>query len=128
MFWKLASLSASSPVDSILDKENYTLEELLDEEEIIQECKALNSRLIHFLRDKAQVEQLLRYVVEEPEEDDADSKRAFKYPFVSCEIFTCEIEVILKTLVEDDKLMDLLFSFLEPSRPHSALLAGYFGK
>ncbi|KAF3559782.1 hypothetical protein F2Q69_00016840 [Brassica cretica] len=129
MFWKLASLSASSPVDSILDKENYTLEELLDEEEIIQECKALNSRLIHFLRDKAQVEQLLRYVVEEPlEEDDADSKRAFKYPFVSCEIFTCEIEVILKTLVEEDKLMDLLFSFLEPSRPHSALLAGYFGK
>ncbi|CAG7907383.1 unnamed protein product [Brassica rapa] len=129
MFWKLASLSASSPVDSILDKESYTVEELLDEEEIIQECKALNSRLIHFLRDKAQVEQLLRYVVEEPlEEDDADSKRAFKYPFVSCEIFTCEIEVILKTLVEDDKLMDLLFSFLEPSRPHSALLAGYFGK
>ncbi|CAF2283056.1 BnaA04g16410D [Brassica napus] len=129
MFWKLASLSASSPVDSILDKESYTVEELLDEEEIIQECKALNSRLIHFLRDKAQVEQLLRYVVEEPlEEDDADSKRAFKYPFISCEIFTCEIEVILKTLVEDDKLMDLLFSFLEPSRPHSALLAGYFGK
>ncbi|KAJ0260132.1 SIT4 phosphatase-associated family protein [Hirschfeldia incana] len=128
MFWKLASLSASSPVDSILDKEDYTLEELLDEEEIIQECKALNSRLIHFLKDNARVEQLLRYVVEEPEEDDADSKRAFKYPFVSCEIFTCEIEVILKTLVEDDKLMDLLFSFLEPGRPHSALLAGYFGK
>ncbi|KAL0897450.1 hypothetical protein Bca101_081411 [Brassica carinata] len=128
MFWKLASLSASSPVDSILDKDSYTLEELLDEEEIIQECKALNSRLIHFLRDKARVEQLLRYVVEEPLEDDGDSKRAFKFPFVSCEIFTCEIEVILKTLVEDDKLMDLLFAFLEPSRPHSALLAGYFGK
>jgi len=30
-----------------LDKENFTLEELLDEEEIIQECKALNSRLIN---------------------------------------------------------------------------------
>lgn len=29
------------------------------------------------LRDKTQVEKLLRYVVEEPE-DDADSKRAFK--------------------------------------------------
>ncbi|KAL1223851.1 hypothetical protein V5N11_007817 [Cardamine amara subsp. amara] len=127
MFWKLASLSASSPVESILDKDSFTLEELLDEEEIIQECKALNSRLINFLRDKAQVEQLLRYVVEEPQ-DDADSKRAFKFPFISCEIFTCEIDVILKTLVEDDKLMDLLFAFLEPNRPHSALLAGYFGK
>ncbi|KAK4763314.1 hypothetical protein SAY86_009082 [Trapa natans] len=43
MFWKLTALSASSPVESILDKENFTLEELLDEEEIIQECKALNS-------------------------------------------------------------------------------------
>ncbi|KAG5392747.1 hypothetical protein IGI04_022710 [Brassica rapa subsp. trilocularis] len=53
---------ASSPVDSILDKDDYTLEELLDEEAIIQECKALNSRLIHILRDKARVEQLLRYV------------------------------------------------------------------
>lgn len=31
----------------MLDKENFTLEELLDEEEIIQECKALNSRLIN---------------------------------------------------------------------------------
>lgn len=34
-------------VEAILDKENFTLEELLDEEEIIQECKALNSRLIN---------------------------------------------------------------------------------
>ncbi|OMO67451.1 SIT4 phosphatase-associated protein family [Corchorus capsularis] len=127
MFWKLTALSASSPVESILDKENFTLEELLDEEEIIQECKALNSRLINFLRDRAQVEQLLRYVVEEPPED-ADSKRAFKFPFIACEIFTCEIDVILKTLVEEEELMNLLFSFLEPNRPHSALLAGYFSK
>ncbi|KAG8387669.1 hypothetical protein BUALT_Bualt02G0045400 [Buddleja alternifolia] len=127
MFWKLPSLSASSPVESVLDKENFTLEELLDEEEIIQECKALNSRLINFLRDRDQVEQLLYYIVEEPSED-ADSRRTFKFPFISCEIFTCEIDVILKTLVEEDELMNLLFSFLEPNRPHSALLAGYFSK
>ncbi|KAE8732994.1 auxin response factor 18-like [Hibiscus syriacus] len=114
-------------VESILDKENFTLEELLDEEEIIQECKALNSRLINFLRDRAQVEQLLRYVVEEPPED-ADSKRVFKFPFIACEIFTCEIDVILKALVDEEELMNLLFSFLEPNRPHSALLAGYFSK
>ncbi|CAH2038613.1 unnamed protein product [Thlaspi arvense] len=127
MFWKLTSLSASSPVETILDKDNFTLEELLDEEEIIQECKALNSRLINFLREKTQVEQLLRYIVEEPP-NDADNKRAFKFPFISSEIFTCEIDVILKTLVEDEELMDLLFSFLEPNRPHGALLAGYFSK
>jgi hypothetical protein len=30
----------------ILDKEEFTLEELLDEDDIIQECKSLNGRLI----------------------------------------------------------------------------------
>ncbi|KAK6163333.1 hypothetical protein DH2020_000197 [Rehmannia glutinosa] len=127
MFWKLTALSASSPVEAVLDKEDFTLEELLDEEEIIQECKALNSRLINFLRDRAQVEQLLQYIVEDPPED-ADSKRTFKFPFIACEIFTCEIDVILKTVVEEEELMNLLFSFLEPNRHHSALLAGYFSK
>ncbi|XP_038693597.1 serine/threonine-protein phosphatase 6 regulatory subunit 3-like isoform X1 [Tripterygium wilfordii] len=127
MFWRLTALSASSPVESLLDKENFTLEELLDEEEIIQECKALNSRLINFLRDRAQVEELLRYIIEEPPEG-AESKRIFKFPFIACEIFTCEIDVILKTLVEEEELMNLLFSFLEPNHPHNALLAGYFSK
>ncbi|XP_061353885.1 uncharacterized protein LOC133298577 isoform X2 [Gastrolobium bilobum] len=127
MFWKLPSISASSPVEALLDKENFTLEELLDEEEIIQECKALNSRLINFLRDRAQVEQLLCYIIEEPPED-AENKRLFKFPFIACEIFTCEIDVILKTLVDEEELMNLLFSFLEPDRSHSTLLAGYFSK
>lgn len=127
MFWQLKALSASSPIESVLDKENFTLEELLDEEDIIQECKALNSRLINFLRDRVQVEQLLRYIVEEPQED-ADSKRTFKFPFIACELFTCEIDVIFKTLVEEEQLMDLLFSFLESNRPHGPLLAGYFSK
>ncbi|CAI9268493.1 unnamed protein product [Lactuca saligna] len=127
MFWHLTAISASSPIESILDKESFTLEELLDEEDVIQECKALNSRLINFLRDRVQVEQLLRYITEEPQAD-ADSKRIFKFPFIACEIFTCEIDVIFKTLVEEEELMDLLFSFLEPTRSHSALLAGYFSK
>ncbi|CAH8387080.1 unnamed protein product [Eruca vesicaria subsp. sativa] len=127
MFWKLTALSAASPVESILDKEDFTLEELLDEEDIIQECRALNSRLINFLRERDQVEQLLRFIVEESPED-ADSKRAFKFPFISSEVLTCEIDVILKTLVEEEELMDLLFSFLEPNRSHSVMLAGYFSK
>ncbi|XP_075664595.1 uncharacterized protein LOC142634193 isoform X1 [Castanea sativa] len=127
MFWRMAGLSTASPVETILDKENYTLEELLDEDEIIQECKALNGRLINFLRERAQVEQLIRFIVEEAPED-AEKRRTFKFPFIACEIFTCEVDIILKTLVEDEELMNLLFSFLEPEQPHSTLLAGYFSK
>ncbi|EEF39231.1 serine/threonine-protein phosphatase 6 regulatory subunit 3 [Ricinus communis] len=127
MFWRMAGLSTASPVETILDKENFTLEELLDEDEIIQECKALNGRLINFLRERAQVEQLIRYIIEEAPED-AEKRRTFKFPFIACEIFTCEVDIILKTLVEDEELMNLLFSFLEPTQTHSTLLAGYFSK
>ncbi|XP_020115074.1 serine/threonine-protein phosphatase 6 regulatory subunit 3-like isoform X2 [Ananas comosus] len=127
MFWQIPSLSAPSPVELILDKENFTLEELLDEEEIIQECKALNTRLISFLGERAQVEQLLQFIIEDAPED-ADNKRAFKFPFIACEIFTCEIDVILKTLVEDEELMNMLFSFLELNHTHNSILAGYFSK
>ncbi|KAK1261120.1 hypothetical protein QJS04_geneDACA002427 [Acorus gramineus] len=127
MFWRMQTLSATSPVEAILDKEGFILEELLDEEEIIQECRALNNRLINFLCGKAQIEQLLRFVVEEAPED-GDSKRVFKFPFIACEIFTCEVDIILRTLVEDEELMDLLFSFLQPNRLHSSQLAGYFSR
>jgi serine/threonine-protein phosphatase 6 regulatory subunit 3 len=57
-----------------------------------------------------------------------EKKRTFKFPFIACEIFTCEIEMILKTLVEDEELMLLLFSFLEAKETHNSLLAGYFSK
>nr|XP_004233174.1 serine/threonine-protein phosphatase 6 regulatory subunit 3 isoform X2 [Solanum lycopersicum] len=127
MFWRMAGLSTASPVETILDKENFALDELLDEDEIIQECKALNGRLINFLRERAQVEQLVRYIVEEAPED-AEKKRTFKFPFIACEIFTCEVDIILKALVENEELMNLLFSFLEPEHTHSTLLAGYFSK
>jgi len=123
----MAGPSTTSPVETLLGKENYTLEELFDEEEIIQECKALNNRLINFLRVRPKVEQMLRYIVEQPSED-ADNRRTFKFPFIAYEIFACEIDAIFKTLVEDEELMDLLFSFLEHDRSHSTLLAGYFSK
>jgi hypothetical protein len=31
-----------------------------------------------------------------------------RFPFIACEIFTCEVDVIMKTLVEDE---DVCFTF-----------------
>lgn len=38
--------ACATVLQQILDKEEFTLEELLDEDDIIQECKSLNGRLI----------------------------------------------------------------------------------
>ncbi len=62
MFWRVSGLQAC-PVDTILDKDAYTLEELLDEDELVQETKSLNPRLIEFLKQKETVRSLVRYMV-----------------------------------------------------------------
>ena len=64
MFWQASNYSQPSPIEQILEKENYTLEELLDEDDLIQETKSLNGRLIEYLKQPETVSKLLAYVVE----------------------------------------------------------------
>ena len=45
MFWSLGHFTSPS-IDTILDRESgFTLEELLEEDELLQECKAQNAKL-----------------------------------------------------------------------------------
>ena len=127
LYVQVSGLNTASPVDVILDKEEYMLEELLDEEEVVQECKSLNPRLTEFLRKKENVEKLVEYLVTSPEED-ADDKRVFKYPFTACEIFCCEVEGIYNTLLEHETILDSLFGLLGNARPLNTILAGYFSR
>lgn len=46
MFWRLGFAHAS-PVDQLLETRNCTLEQLLEEPNIIQECKQLNQKLVN---------------------------------------------------------------------------------
>lgn len=54
---------AASAVDQILDKSEFTLEELLDASEIIQETTALNGRLINYLNKPEVLSKLLDHIV-----------------------------------------------------------------
>lgn len=141
MFWSVSGFTQSSPIEGILDKGDYTLEELLDEDDLIQECKSLNARLIHYLKQPDTVQALLRYITVAPPAisegtdtdretlgDQDDSKRSFKYPYAACEVFCCEVDAIFSTLVEDEQLMGQLFSLLESPRPLNCMLAGYFAR
>lgn len=63
MFWRFGGYANISSIDSILEKPNVSLEELLDESDLIQELKQNNSKLIEFLRDEHTLQKLLQYVV-----------------------------------------------------------------
>lgn len=45
-----------SPINSILERDNFTLHELLAEDDLIQECKTMNSQLIDQLRPHSLVQ------------------------------------------------------------------------
>lgn len=63
MFWRFGGYASISPVDSLLDKPDLSLEELLDESEVIQELNQNNSKLIEYLREDHVLKRLLNYVV-----------------------------------------------------------------
>ena len=44
--WSIQGISFASPINDILEKEEFTLDELLREEELLQEVKARNSKLL----------------------------------------------------------------------------------
>lgn len=75
MFWRFGGYANISSIDSVLDKPDVTLEELLDESDLIQELKQQNSKLIEFLREEPVLQKLLRYVVTDkaPEGQDPSS-------------------------------------------------------
>lgn len=81
MFWRFGGYASISTIDTILDKPDVTLEELLDESDLIQELKSHNTKLIEYLREDAALEKLLQYVVApklEPvisEEDEDDEEK-----------------------------------------------------
>jgi len=63
-FWGRGSslFGAGSPLDDILEKDSSTLEDVLDEETVLQEAKAMNEKLVDFLKEPQIIAQLLNYV------------------------------------------------------------------
>ena len=77
MFWRFGGYASISTIDTVLDKPDVTVEELLDESDLIQELKQQNSKLIEFLRDEPVLKKLLNYVTtkEPPGETEAEKEK-----------------------------------------------------
>jgi serine/threonine-protein phosphatase 6 regulatory subunit 3 len=79
--WSISGINFASPVNDILDKESFTLEELLQEDDLLQEVKSKDERLLAFLQSEETVQKLVEYVVITADED-AEDFRKFKYPYM----------------------------------------------
>jgi len=112
-------------IDALLESPNeYTLDKLLEEEDILQEAKNENEKLIEFLTKKESLEKLFAYITVEPDKD-ADIKRKFKYPFMSSEIFNLENASIINAIYQYPELIESLFDFFEKSEPLNQAFSTY---
>lgn len=82
MFWRFGGYANISTIDTILDKPDFQLEDLLDESDLIQELKQHNTKLIEYLREPKVLQKLLEYVVtpklepvENPEDDGNEEEK-----------------------------------------------------
>ncbi|KAH1180668.1 hypothetical protein KIL84_001602 [Mauremys mutica] len=126
MFWKF-DLHSSSHIETLLERADLTLRELLDEDDVLQECKVVNRRLLDFLVQPQHMEALVTCVTEEPPAE-LDERLRYKYPSVSCEILTSDVSPITDALGEDEGLLRRLYGFLQGHGVLNPLLASFFSK
>ncbi|XP_072128178.1 serine/threonine-protein phosphatase 6 regulatory subunit 3-like isoform X1 [Mobula birostris] len=126
MFWKF-DLHTTSHIDTLLEREDVTLFELMDEEDVLQECKANNRKLVEFLTRPHNMEALVTCITVEPSED-MDEKVRYKYPNISCEILTADVTQVNDALGEDESLLSRLYAFLQNDNVLNPLLASFFSK
>ncbi len=119
----------TSPVNDLLDRGDFTLMEIFDEDDVLQEIKSMNTRLIDFLAQKDTLEEMVGFLVEAPGAG-ADDKRVHKYPYMACEVLCCEVDHVLDALVamRDGQMIDRIFSLLDAEEDLDDRLSGYFEK
>lgn len=123
-FWRIGF--TQSNIDSILDKEGFTLQELLDDDDILQECRQANKKLTEYLAEPSVIKTLLDYVVNEPSED-VDERERFKYPNIASEVLTSECWPIMDAICQPEAL-EMLWGTLDKPQPLNPLLASFFTK
>lgn len=126
MFWKY-NFGSSAQIETLLGKEDVTLHELMEEDELLQECKAQNRKLIEFLTREDVLQELVNLVVNEPSHDKEMHLR-FKYANLASELLTSDVPAIIDKLVASPSLLDVLYKFLEKEKPLNPLLASFFSK
>ncbi|CRK95737.1 CLUMA_CG009194, isoform A [Clunio marinus] len=126
MYWD-TNYSNSVNIVALLNKEKCTLKELLEDEDILAECKSQNHQLVKFLNRTEIVDELITLISTEPSLDYPEDKR-FLYPNVACEIITSDVPTLKQRMVEDQNIMNKLYGFFEQEPPLNPLLASFICK
>ncbi|XP_072164933.1 serine/threonine-protein phosphatase 6 regulatory subunit 3-like isoform X1 [Diadema setosum] len=126
MFWRFG-MPTTSHIDTLLEKEDVNLTEVLEEDDVLQECKAQNKKLVDFLVRTDVIEELVNLITTEPSQDLHESVQ-YKNPNMACELLTADVAAICDKLADTETAFTKLWSFLDKPAPLNPLLASFFSK
>ena len=88
----LKNTESNNSIEEKLNNQNTTLEDLLQEDNIINELRNQNEKLINFFT-KEKIKKLIDYIIKEPKENDI--LKGHKFPFIASEILNSDEDKIL---------------------------------
>ncbi|KAI8636934.1 SIT4 phosphatase-associated protein-domain-containing protein [Parasitella parasitica] len=123
MFWRFRFNNTSS-LNSLLDKPDMKLEQILGNQDIVQEAKSQNPKLIAFLLKK----EVLFRLVDLFYSLDADKER--RMSLIACELLASEIPQLIDAIVLDNQdVLTKFWNFLNTpysAEPSFSFQAAYF--
>jgi len=119
------SLWRTSRLEQLLENQTEFTLELLDQDDILEETRFNNEKLIRILATPTAISQLLDQMLDGPHNLGNNPSR---YPTISCEILNFGVAAVNQTIFENHFLLDRLFSFLEKPSPLNPINALYFCK
>jgi hypothetical protein len=122
MFWKFGAVTSS--INTSLENENVTLDEVIDDQDVLQECKSANGMLVKFLVRDDVFEQLLDHVVREVPEH-ADTKTRFKRANIACELLSSGVDDIVMRMCEEVHF-DRITAMLDHPAPLNPLFGSFY--
>ncbi|KAL0879848.1 hypothetical protein ABMA27_002383 [Loxostege sticticalis] len=126
MFWS-GNYIAVRELNFLLKEENVTLTQVLEADDILQECKADNKALMQFLTKPKILAELITLITEEPPKN-VELASQYRHASIACEVLTSHLSSLSDRLSMDVAQMNRLCDFINKDPPLNPLLASYFSK
>ncbi|CAL2033033.1 unnamed protein product [Caenorhabditis brenneri] len=127
MFW--AREEEENSLMRLLKSDNFTLEDVLLNEFVVQESRYGKAELVQYITSRENMKALLELSLNPVINPNLPMKQQYRLSFIASEILTIRgTDVFQKLIVTNEETKKCLVDFLNDKKPLNHLVAGFFAK